>query len=61
MMMTDTHQCSKRPINGAFNGLLLAHNLENGIIPSRPISCTTVGQVSAGFEEGTDVMFLRLP
>lgn len=28
-------------MNGAFLGLLLAQSLENGIMPSRPISCTT--------------------
>jgi hypothetical protein len=37
-MMTETHQCSNRPMNGAFSGLLLAHSFENGKMPSRPIS-----------------------
>ena len=51
-MMTETSQCSKRPIKGAFSGLLLAHSLENGRIPSRPISWTTVDYVSAEFGSG---------
>lgn len=42
MIMTDTSQCSKRPMNGAFNGLLLAQRRDHGMIPSRPISCTTI-------------------
>lgn len=40
-MITDTSQCSKRPMNGVLKGLLLAQSRENGKIPSRPISCTT--------------------
>jgi hypothetical protein len=38
MMITDTSQCSNRPMNGALRGLLLAHNFEKGRIPSRPTS-----------------------
>ena len=38
MMMTETSQCSNRPINGALRGLLLAQSLENGRMPSRPTS-----------------------
>jgi len=40
-MITETSQCSKRPMKGALRGLLLAQRRENGRIPSRPISCTT--------------------
>jgi hypothetical protein len=43
MMMTETSQCSNKPMNGALRGLLLAHSLENGSMPSLPISWTTVG------------------
>jgi hypothetical protein len=42
MITTDTTQCSKRPMNGVLKGLLLAQSRENGRIPSRPISCTTI-------------------
>lgn len=42
MMMTETSQCSKRPIKGAFNGLFEARIFPQGIIPSRPISWTTI-------------------
>lgn len=45
MMMIETTQCSNRPAKGALNGLLLAQNLENGKMPSRPSSCTTIGYV----------------
>jgi len=41
MMMTETSQCSNKPMNGALRGLLLAQRREKGSIPSRPISCTT--------------------
>jgi hypothetical protein len=38
IVITDTSQCSKRPMNGALKGLLLAQRRDQGRIPSRPIS-----------------------
>jgi hypothetical protein len=40
IIITDTHQCSNNPINGALRGLFEAHNREKGRMPSRPISWT---------------------
>jgi hypothetical protein len=39
-MITLTSQCSNSPMNGALKGLLDAHSLLKGRIPSRPISWT---------------------
>jgi hypothetical protein len=51
MMITETSQCSKRPMKGALRGLLLAQRRENGRMPSRPISCTTSCVVSIYIRE----------
>jgi hypothetical protein len=45
-MITETSQCLKRPASGALNGLLLAQKRENGRIPSRPSSWTTILRIS---------------
>lgn len=42
MMITLTTQCSNRPARGALKGLLLAQKDENGKMPSRPSSCTSL-------------------
>lgn len=36
-----TNHCSNNPARGAPNGLLLAKNLEKGMMPSWPRACTT--------------------
>lgn len=64
IIMTETSQCSQRPMKGALNGLLLAHNRDNGRMPSRPISWTTIHKKKRvrDLEEGiVEVSHLRLP